>query len=319
MANYRVLWIDDEKDTQAAPVAAEASDHDIYLIGFKSLEDGIKELEKNYSSYDGVLLDAMFFNNSHDLEGTEDISSSIRAKERIKQLPKKFEIFVLSGQSKALNNDVYQKEFQNVYKKGTEEVPELFEDLKRSADKQEETQARHNHKEVFDVCTDQYLGREAGDKILRILLENDPQSAGSYLNDIRKVLESLFEMLARHQLIPHELVYPQVNFEKCRFFLKGKHYKKESNNGEFVKKYNIVQGFRHDDETHITNHVSTSLGFIIHITQEGSHDSDVDKHLSNSKNFYLINGVLYTLFDVLVWFKEYVDSDLPRQNWVKTE
>ena len=100
---YNILWLDDEHE-QLAGTKGRAKRNGINLIPFKSLDGGISELERNYPNYDGVLLDAKFFENETDEAGSEDTFSSFRAKERILQLPKKFEIFVLTGQAEAYEN-----------------------------------------------------------------------------------------------------------------------------------------------------------------------------------------------------------------------
>ena len=53
------------------------------------------ELERNSILYDGVLLDAKFFEKEDDFPDTEDTDYVHRAKERILQLPKKFDIHIL--------------------------------------------------------------------------------------------------------------------------------------------------------------------------------------------------------------------------------
>ena len=104
---YKILWIDDEHEALTGFIG-RAKRNRIKLIPFKSLNSGVNELEMNYPQYDGVLLDAKFFENENDQPGTEDTSASFRAKERILQLPKKFEIFVLSGQAEAYENNTYK-------------------------------------------------------------------------------------------------------------------------------------------------------------------------------------------------------------------
>ena len=91
---YNILWIDDEHESLSG-TKGRAKRNGIHLIPFKSLNSGMSELEKNSSFYDGVLLDAKFFENEDDIQGSEDTEYVHRAKEQLIQLPKKFEIFVL--------------------------------------------------------------------------------------------------------------------------------------------------------------------------------------------------------------------------------
>src|SRR6056297_2886532 len=126
---YNILWIDDEHE-ELSGIKGRARRNGLLLIPFKSLNGGISELEKNYSLYDGVLLDAKCFENENDSSGSEDTEFSILAKDRIIQIPKKFELFVLTGQAEAYDDKTYGKVFTKLYKKGIDEdIQRLFEDL----------------------------------------------------------------------------------------------------------------------------------------------------------------------------------------------
>jgi hypothetical protein len=98
---YNILWIDDEHQGMSG-FKGDAKFNGINLVPFKSLNAGMDELERNYPFYDGVLLDAKFFENEDDTKGTEDTYNVHRAKERLLQLKKKFEVFVLTGQAEAM-------------------------------------------------------------------------------------------------------------------------------------------------------------------------------------------------------------------------
>ena len=89
---YNILWIDDEHE-KLSGIKGRARRNGIILKPFKSLNSGIDELEKNYSLYDGVLLDAKCFENEDDSTGSEDTRFSIQAKDRILQIPKKLHVF----------------------------------------------------------------------------------------------------------------------------------------------------------------------------------------------------------------------------------
>ena len=65
--NYKILWIDDEHE-KLSSTKGRAKRNGIQLIPFKSLNSGMEELEKNYPTYDGVLLDAKFFENEKDVK-----------------------------------------------------------------------------------------------------------------------------------------------------------------------------------------------------------------------------------------------------------
>ena len=117
---YNILWIDDEHEALSG-TKGRAKRNGINLIPYKSLNGGMSELMRNYPYYDGVLLDAKFFENEDDKEGTEDTCNVHRAKDQLLQLKKKFEVFVLTGQAEAYEDKTFRKAFSKVYKKGSDD------------------------------------------------------------------------------------------------------------------------------------------------------------------------------------------------------
>jgi cold shock CspA family protein len=307
---YNILWIDDEHETLSG-TKGRAKRNGINLIPFKSLNSGMNELERNFPFYDGVLLDAKFFENEDDVKGTEDTYNVHRAKERLLQLKKKFEVFVLTGQAEAYEDKTFQKAFTKVYKKGSdEEIDRLFLDIKVAAASQEDTQIRHSCKRVFDVCNEKYIGELAGQDILNLLKVSDETNIDNHFNAIRKVVEDLFIAFNKFNLLPAEFVTPGVALNESSKFLAGK--------GSDVSLFS-EKGYQHLEETHLPKQIAFYLRSILSVTQAGSHRSDIDLHVKTIKTPYLLKSVFFQLLDVLAWFKMYVDSNPKTGNWVKVE
>lgn len=307
---YNILWIDDEHETLTG-TKGRAKRNGINLIPFKSLNSGMDELERNYPFYDGVLLDAKFFENEDDVKGTEDTYNVHRAKERLLQLKKKFEVFVLTGQAEAYEDKTFKKAFTKVYKKGSdEEIDRLFSDIRVSAATQEDTQIRHSYKRVFDVCTEKYIGELAGQDILNLLKVNDENNIDNHLNAIRKVVEDLFIAFNKFNLLPAEFVTPGVSLNESSKFLAGK----GADGSLFSEK-----GYQHLEETHLPKQIAYYLRSILSVTQAGSHRSEIDLHVKTIKTPFLLKSVFFQILDVLAWFKMYVDSNPKTENWVKLE
>lgn len=307
---FNILWIDDEHETLSG-TKGRAKRNGINLIPFKSLNSGMDELERNYPFYDGVLLDAKFFENEGDVKGSEDTYNVHRAKERLLQLKKKFEVFVLTGQAEAYNDQTFKKAFTKVYKKGSdEEIDRLFSDIKVAAATQEDTQIRHNYKRVFDVCNEKYIGEYAGQDILNLLKINNESEIDKHLSAIRDVVQDLFSTFHKFNLLPAEFATPSVSFNESSKFLTGK--SKEDS-------YFIEKGYKHLDSTHLPKQISANLRNILMICQPGSHRTEIDSHIRTVRTHYLMKSTLYQLLDVLIWFKMYVDSNPKTGNWVKVE
>jgi cold shock CspA family protein len=307
---YNILWIDDEHETLTG-TKGRAKRNGITLIPFKSLNGGMDELERNYPFYDGVLLDAKIFENEDDVKGSEDTYNVHRAKERLLQLKKKFEVFILTGQAEAYEDKTFKKAFTNVYKKGSDEESErLFSDIKLAAATQEDTQIRHSYKRVFDVCTEKYIGELAGQDILNLLKVKDEANIDNHFNTIRKVVEDLFTAFNKFNLLPVEFIKPGVALNESSKFLTGK----GADGVLFSEK-----GFQHLEGTHLPKQISFYLRSILSVAQAGSHRSDIDLHVKTVKTPYLFNSIFFQLLDLLAWFKMYVDSNPKTGNWIKLE
>jgi hypothetical protein len=304
---YNILWIDDEHETLSG-TKGRAKRNGINLIPFKSLNGGMSELERNYPFYDGVLLDAKFFENEGDTTGSEDTFNVHRAKEQLLQLRKKFEVFVLTGQAEAYEDRTFKKAFTQVYKKGSdEEIDRLFTDIKHAAATQEDTQLRQAYKRVFDVCTENYIGEYAGQDVLKLLKVNDESNIDNHFNDIRRIVEDLFIGFNKFRLLPVDFVTPSVALNESSKFLAGK----GADGTLFSEK-----GYQHLEVTHLPTQIAHFLRSILAITQAGSHRSNIDQHVRMIRTPFLFKSVFFQLLDVIVWFKMYVDTNPPRENWI---
>jgi cold shock CspA family protein len=305
---YNILWIDDEHETLSG-TKFRAKRNGIQLIPFKSLNSGMEELEKNYPFYDGVLLDAKFFENEDDEKGSEGTYNVHRAKERLLQLKKKFKIFILTGQAEAYENTAFKDSFTNVYKKGSDvEIDRLFLDIKEAASSQEDTQIRHKYKRVFDVCSEKYIGEIAGQDLLGMLKDIDEDNLESYFNTLRKVVEDIFIAFNKFDLLPTEFITPSVFLNESSRFLSGK----GTDGSPYTEK-----GYQHSEGTHLPKQIVNYLRSILSVVQPGSHRSEVDLFVKKIKTPFLLKSVLFQVLDLIVWFKMYIDSNPNIRNWVK--
>lgn len=305
---YNVLWIDDQHEELSA-LHRTAIDFGIKLFPYKSMNGGCGELEKNFNLYDAVLLDAKFFENEEDTPGTEDTQWVHRAKERILQLPKRFEYFVLTGQAKTYASEEFNKAFPYVYEKGkSEDEDELFDRLVEASKKQGDTQIRHKYPRVFNACNERYLGDVAGQDLLTILKEKDSIDANGHFNSVRKIVEDLFIAFNKYQLLPIDFVSPTVALNPSSKFLAGI----EQSDARFSK-------YTHKTETHLPKQIALYIKQILSVVQPEAHRSSIDTYIRVQNTPYLFNSVLYQLLDVITWFKDYIDSNPTTENWTVNE
>ena len=296
---YTILWIDDEHE-KLDSIKRTAIDFNIQFNAFKSLTAGLDELEKNYDNYDGVLLDAKFYEREDDVPGSEDRDNSIEAKSRIDQLDKKFDIHVFTGQSEAFGDGTYKKFFKKIFRKGVDQDEEkLFESLRLSAAAHKDNQLKHQYKDVFQVATDAYLGKDLQASLIQIaqalVPENKLKFTPEHLTAIRKIIETLIHKLAQLNLIPPAIAQKSGWISGASLFISNKH-----------KDYQHTQTYFHPLIAHTFHR-------LLDVLQDGSHSQGelklkVDEYLKNTPSQYLIQACVFQLFELLVWAKSFMDS-----------
>ncbi len=297
---YNILWVDDEHE-KLDDTKRSALDFDLKLVPFKSLDAGMAELERNSILYDGVLLDAKFFEKEDDFPDTEDTDYVHRAKERILQLPKKFDIHILTGQAEAFDSSDFKKAFKKVFKKGiSDDEDALFNSLKVAAEGQLDFQIRNEYKRVFEIGNEKYLGSKIYEPIINLLKQikstNDFEPTKDNLLPLRKIIENSFDKLFELGIIPEEIYKAGLN-PTVKFLCNNK-----SNSG-----YNVVKDFMHPSMAYFFDN-------LVFITQDSQHDKkglklNIDEYISNIKSPYLFKSLVFQVLDYLIWLKQFIDEN----------
>jgi hypothetical protein len=297
---YNILWVDDEHE-KLDGTKRSALDFDLKLVPFKSLDAGMAELERNLVLYDGVLLDAKFFEKEDDVPDTEDTDYVHRAKERILQLPKKFDIHILTGQAEAFDSKTFKQAFTKVFRKGiSDDEDALFNSLKIAAEGQLDFQIRNEYKRVFEIGNEKYLGSKICEPIINLLKQikstNDFEPTKDNLLPLRKIIENSFDKLFELGIIPEEIYKAGLN-PTVKFLCNNK-----SNSG-----YTLVKDFMHPSMAYFFDN-------LVFITQDSQHDKkglklNVDEYISNIKSPYLFKSLVFQLLDYLIWLKQFIDEN----------
>ena len=302
--NYNALWFDDEYDIFESQID-DARKLGIILTGFKNAKEGINELENNLHKYDAIIVDGMFLLNENQISNVpSDDALGIVARylDRIEN-KKKMPWFILSGRPEFLKNEnkialLYKD--NKVYNKNEDnDWNQLWQDIKTEANNQPDTQLRHKYHRVFELCIEKYFGVELAPSLLaaiKLCEEDDIVNTKDSFTGLRKIMESLFTKLHEIGLIPDEIYDTQGWFNPTSFFLAGKH-----------------TGFSiNDDVVHPT--ISHLIGNIVQITQDASHSVQeklrlkVDDFVADNQTPYLYRSTLNQIFDVLIWFKKFIDK-----------
>jgi len=294
-----VFWIDDQHEEQAMlSFKVQAEQYGIILHPYASAEEGLPMLEERLHLYDAVLFDALFFERKDQVSGTEEVDGLSTAIAKVNQLKhrKAFTPFILTGQPRLDGDKTFKATFGVFYRKGDpKDVQRLFKDIRAAAEAMTDTQIRHRHQRVFDVCTPEYIGQTAGRELLGILRrENDDtfiEDAATHINSIRKIMEDLFRACHRVGLLPDTFVHGTIALNETGRFLSGIP----------ERAYQVQNGI-------VPKMVGELIENILSVAQPASHRLHVDEHMARVRSPYLLYSTTYMLLDVLLWFKNFADE-----------
>ncbi len=289
---YKVLWVDDEYDTpELQEVADLASDNNINMdTACKSAEEALAHLE-HPSDFDAVVLDIRFFKSQSDtLESSGRIKGLRKVTDRLKQLKDKgswLPTFIYSGQPDIYNSEDFKDTYEDypLFQKTGEGTKQLFAAIIKAVDEKVETRVKLNYSPLFDVCSSHYMfDSSLTERLLNYAgqIDQNDVKKPDYLNDMRKLIEELFEKCEQVGLLRSGI--NSLN-EKSKFLC--------DNN---IQKY-------------IPPYVQESIRHILRCTQEGSHHGSADADMRNGIAPFLFRSLFFSLATVLVWWKQFIDSN----------
>jgi hypothetical protein len=296
---YNVLWIDDQHEKMKA-VHKTATDFNIKLWPYKSMNGGCKELKANISKYDAVLLDAKFFENESDMPGTEDTRWVHKTKDFIRDLDKTLAYFVWTGQAKTFASPEFNNAFPHVFDKGLDKDEDaLFKKLVEVCENRTETKLKHKYPNSIAVCDDNYIGKKEFSRVLQIIKDIEhPENIINQqdaLSPIRKILEAIFKKLNNIGLIPDEIQNGQGAINGASIFLAGI-------NNEYIYEEELIHPV-----------ISESIRHLIGLTQDASHNEGnklgAYTYLSNTSNTFLYQSLCYSMIEVLEYLKPFIDNN----------
>ena len=302
---YNILWIDDQyKDLFQFIIDAE--NENIFLDGFTSFEEGFDHLEMNIHNYDGVLLDALFFEKRDQIEGSEDLKGLRKAIDKLNELKhiKSLPFFILSGQTRFEKDNTFEELYGKHFRKNNpNDISLLFNSIKEKADKLIDTQLKHKYQRVFDVCEKEYLGERIKTRlfnILKIMEDDQLLSTEDHFNQIRKILESIFIKMSDLNLLPKDII---------------------SNRG-WINGSSLFLSDRHSEYKHIGNYIHPFIAHTFHklldVIQDASHGEGelklkVDDYVRLAKTSYTYNSCVFQLLEIIIWFKTIVDNNSDKE------
>jgi hypothetical protein len=302
MTEYRVLWVDDEHEEKGGGFKALADDYNITIDAVKSLDEFKVKLIAGYENYDGIITDARFFKTNNQTTGTENEEAIYELNIFIlESIPKKFKLFVYTGQPDLVMNNQFNLVFRDVYEKSKDEE-RLLSDLKIAADKLPEMQIKKKYSRVFEIFNDHYLPKSSIKDLLKFL-DDEIKHDKSSIKMARDFIEDLFKSFAKHDIIPSFFIDKGVKCSAISRFISGK----EENN------------YKLDESSLPPKIITDMIEYLVKTTNPACHRSHIDDHINNVATDYLFDSVKYALLDVIIWFKLYIDKQPATKNWSKIE
>jgi hypothetical protein len=298
---YNVIWFDDEFKI-LSQIDEKANLNDIKLVGFDNSKEGINELKLNINLYDAAIVDGKFFQNTGQFgDAITDVAfgevmMALNELSNIKKIP----WFILSGQISFTKekNALVELSKKKVYDKIIEDdLSELWQNIKNEADKQIDTQIRHQYSDIFELCDETFLGEKTAIyflNLIKVTQNDETQNVTKSFNEMRSILEILFKKLNDLQLIPDGVYDGNGWINKSSLFLAGKH-----------EQYKWLTNPMHPVVLH-------QLYNLLQIVQDASHEVSEKLHLGvkqyveTGNNKYLFKSSLFQLMDVLIWFQKFI-------------
>lgn len=292
---YKVLWVDDEFDTDALQeVADSAANRGIDMnTACKSAEEALAHLQ-HPKEFDAIILDARFLVSTNDTldskGGVKGLGRVIKRIQQLKDTGDYIPTFIFSGQPDTFKSEWFAETYEEyeVFQKGLDNK-RLFDAIIHAVNERVETQVKLKYAPLFDICVPKYMF-DSSDLTNRLLnyavqVEHNDTKKPEYLNDIRKLIEILFKKSEQLGLLRSGI--ESLN-EKSRFLCNNK-----------------MQAF-------IPPYVQESIRYILRCTQEGSHYGVADADMRNGVAPFLFRSLFFSLSTVLIWWKQLIDSDFDK-------
>ncbi len=297
----KVLWLEDESEKMDAffDLAYQENIQLTQVSTFKEFKDEILSNSKFY--FDAIILDALgLIENMQEkpslkaLRVTIDFINQHKSQEVIPY-------FIFSGY---LGNDDYNNVcemlgYENVYYK-TKDEKKLLKDIKKSFENNSDTQLKYRYSEVLELCSEDYLGQKNFSRFLILIrhIENMEKLSNTedMLNPIRKIIERMFSCLAEKGIIPEEIITNKGWINGSSLFLSQKH-----------SDYEYLQEI-------VPPLIGENIHRLLNIIQDASHGDGelklkVDQYLKAAQSDYLYRSCVYLLFDLLLWFKDFMSNN----------
>lgn len=307
MSKYKVLWIDDQPSEE---FVNEAAEYDIDIELAICHYDGIKLLADKTKQWDAIILDANCKINQDDSPNLASLTESILHITTLCGMGQFIPWFVYTAGGyegfSYLNNMISKKrdwDDREYYSKPSQRY-ELFDNLKKAADNRFCTHIKHQYNKVFEAFSDEIKGHDMVLNILLALHGHNHLEHQTYYTQLRLILEWMFRDANKRGLLHDKCIDERgkVNLTESSLFMAGR-----------PTKYHGVRC----DIAHFPKIIADNVKNLLEITGGASHTAEPDKkELVNLQAYweqvntpYLLYSLTFMLCDILIWYKEYADTN----------
>lgn len=275
--SMKILWLEDEhKDPKLTGTIAKAIKLGFDVTFCEFANDFISKIDT--IEWDAIILDVIGFRHSGDTLGSDGFNLAL---DKILADYKNHPWFVFSGQAEITKKDSIirgrleaehlKRNYADVmYIKG-DDNDKLFDDIKDAVTNIEDWQIRNRYADLFATT----VNKLQISKLLKAL-EHREEKDTALLNDVRKILEDIFNECANKRLF--EATVREMSDRRRRLC----------------------------GHTSIPKHIQRNIDSATVISQEGSHiGSETYIAISTGKAPYLIRSTISELLNIILWWDQY--------------
>jgi|GEM_PF-2444491 len=202
-----VIWIDDQYETLDS-FMDECSLHDVKITPFSNPEDGLTHYRKHHIEVDALILDAKMFGDSevNDLAGLRTCLNQILRLEG--EFRKSIPYVVYTGQADFADDESFKGLVgEGVFFKDDEENGPMFARLRSLVMGTPEATLKQRYSVLYQSCFGGPMQTEVWIKLVPLLtrLENNEVLPDTAFNEVRQLLEGIFQSIVEFGLMPTEM------------------------------------------------------------------------------------------------------------------
>lgn len=291
-ANYKVLFVDDDRRYAEPLIERAFSEYNIELDYHENWEEALSCLaDDNSGSYQGVIIDGKG-KKTKDSKG-DDVSHVVLALRDLSERKGKGKFLPYVVLSKYLEiKDLVEMDI--FFEKGKDEDEMFKYFIKRIANLESE-KIKAKYSEPFEIIG-QYFSKDVNLNLLEVLIdfESNTWTKNSF-TPLRKIIEAIYIGLHEYddRLIPHECLRfnGQVNLKYCELRVTGK---------DIIDQVTGKIKFQRIPPI-LPENLQLLINPLTKICNKASHN-DTGKNLTK----YALGTVIFGVLDLLLWYSQFV-------------